>query len=179
MDAPVHAAASNSLNVSVITEAVEETALLQTSACLRAEKAALRLIARAEQCSAGLTRKLEKRGHETACVKTVISRLIELKLLDDSRFVRLWLGSRLHFARSPRQLLFALCRRGIERDDAETGLKTALDEETEFTLLTRFAKKYPRKFYITEKNTVRSLKYLLKNEGFSLAVIEQFLENHK
>jgi regulatory protein len=153
--------------------AAEEAAFRHASACLRAEKAALRLIARAEQCTRGIARKLEKRGHESICVSAVISRLSGLRLLDDSRFARLWLESRLRHARSPRRLLSSLCARGIDRNDAEAALKTMLDEEAEFVLLTRFAKKYARKASGRE-NVTRSLKYLLKSEGFSHAAIRRF-----
>jgi regulatory protein len=147
----------------------------------RAEKPALRLIARAEQCTLGLTRKLEKRGLDTACVNEVISRLCELKLVDDSRYAQLWLESRLRLTRSPRRLLVSLCTRGIDREDAEAALKTVLDEETELALLSRFYKKYSRKAsrrketrFLTESG---SLKNLFKSEGFSPQVIERFLES--
>jgi regulatory protein len=138
---------------------------------LRAEKAALRLIARAEQCSGGLTRKLEKRGFDSACISEVISKLTELKLLDDNRFSRLWLESRLRLPRSPRRLLISLCVRGIDHDDAQTALRNVLDEDTELALVKRFAKKYSRK----AKGEPHLLKHLLKNEGFSRSSINQFL----
>jgi len=150
------------------TPILEETE--EISPYLRAEKTALRLIARAEQCTGGLTRKLERRGFDSACVSEVVSKLTELKLLDDNRFSRLWLESRLHLPRSPRRLLSSLCARGIAHDEAQTALKNALDEETELLLLARFAKKYSRK----AKGDPRSLKYLLKNEGFSTTAIKRF-----
>jgi regulatory protein len=150
--------------------------VLNVSEYLRAEKAALRLIARAEQCGAGLARKLEKRGHDTACVNAVISRLTGLNLLDDSRFARLWLESRLRLARSPRRLLASLCVRGIDRDDAEAALKTVLDEETELAILARFVKKHARKSGGSKDASYRPLKHLLKGEGFSLSVIQRFLD---
>jgi regulatory protein len=158
--------------------AAEEAAFRHASACLRAEKAALRLIARAEQCTAGLSRKLQKRRHEASCAGAVISRLSELRLLDDNRFARLWLQSRLRFARSPRRLLLSLCARGIDRDDAEAALKAVLDEEAEFALLARFAKKHARKAARSGdgEDVTRSLKYLLKSEGFSHAAIQRFLD---
>jgi regulatory protein len=137
---------------------------------LRAEKTALRLIARAEQCAGGLTRKLEKRGFDSACICEVISKLTELNLLDDNRFARLWLESRLRLPRSPRRLLSSLCARGIDRDDAQTALKNVLDEDTELALLRRFAKKYSGK----KDSDPRSLKYLLKSEGFSRVAINNF-----
>jgi regulatory protein len=163
--APVQDGASSSPNASL-----EEN----TTALLRAEKAALRLIARAEQCSNGLALKLEKRGHETACINTVISRLLEQKLIDDKRYAQLWLESHLRLARSPRRLAASLCRRGIERDDADNALKTALDEEEEFALLLRYVKKHLRKK--SGKENAFSLKHLLKSEGFSPQVISRFLD---
>jgi len=155
-------------------DADEEAAFRNASACLRAEKAALRLIARAEQCTAGISRKLEKRGHERTCVNAVISRLSALRLLDDSRYAQLWLESRLRLARSPRRLLVSLCARGIDRDDAEAALKNVLDEEAELSMIARFAKKHARKAG-GEGASARSLKSLLKSEGFSYAAIERFL----
>jgi regulatory protein len=132
------------------------------------EKAALRLVARAEQCSANLARKLEKRGHETACISEVISQLTGQNLLNDSRFARLWLQSRLRFARSPRRLLSSLCARGINHDDAQTALDEVLDEETELSILIRFTRKC--------KHKTGELKFLLKSEGFSAAVIQKYIE---
>ena len=155
----------------------EDAAFRFASECQRAEKIALRLIARAEQCSLGLTRKLEKRKFSADCVSAVISRLLELKLVDDSRFSRLWLESRLRLARSPRRLLVSLCGRGIDRDDAEAAIRTILDEETEFAILTRFVKKYSRKSVRKEEKNAVSLKHLLKNEGFSQQAIIRFLES--
>jgi len=159
--------------------AFEEAAFRHASACLRAEKTALRLIARAEQCVGGLKRKLEKRGHETACVNAVIERLCALSLLDDSRFARLWLESRLRITRSPRQLLSSLCLRGLDHDDAQSALKNVLDDETEYTLLLRFVKKNEKKVKrkTAEKSDFnRTLKYLLKSEGFSHTAVQRFLD---
>ena len=141
---------------------------------MQAEKTALRLIARAEQNSNGLRRKLEKRGYESACITEVINRLIENNLINDFRFACLWLESRLRLTRSPRQLLFSLRSRGIEQDDAQNALKKVLDDEIEFSLLERFVIKAARKKN-SQIDDKRLLKSLLKNEGFSFEVIRRFL----
>ena len=159
------------MNKVINSTSAEEDAFRQASACLCAEKAALRLIARAEQCTSGLRRKLEKRKFESNCIDIVIERLSALNLIDDSRFSRLWLESRLRLPRSPRRLLIGLCTRGIDRDNAETAVKEVLNEETEYALLLRFAKKYARKM------EGRDLKYLFKNEGFSSEVIKRYFED--
>jgi regulatory protein len=158
---------------------VEEEGLRFASACLRAEKAALRLIARAEQSTLGLTRKLEKRGHDPACARHAVSRLCESGLLDDRRYARLWLDTRIsHRSSSPRRLLIALCARGIDRDDTDAALKDALDDDAEFLLLKRYAEKLQRKRKINsdDDDTDRSLKHLLKGEGFSSLAIQRFFD---
>jgi SOS response regulatory protein OraA/RecX len=152
------------------------------AACLRAEKTALHLIARAEQNVSGLSRKLEKRGHDSACIQTVIARLCEAGLLDDRRYARLWLGVRINRqASSPRRLFAALCSRGIDHDDAEAALKETLDDETEQRLLERYAHKLQLKRTNGEDDdsaaACRSLRYALKSEGFSSAVIQCFFDN--
>lgn len=156
--------------------AYEEAALRHASACLRTEKAALRLITRAEQCSGGLARKLEKRGHDSSCVKAVIDRLLLLRLINDNRFAQLWLESRLRLARSPRCILISLCSKGIDRDDADAALKAVLDDDTEYAVLLRFVKKRAKKIKSGGGDVKRSLKHMLKNEGFSYAAIQRFLD---
>jgi len=150
----------------------------ETAEYIKTEKIALRLIARAEQCSCGLALKLEKRKCDPASIGEVISRLIELKLIDDSRFARLWLESRIRLTRSPRQLLSSLCARGIDQDDAKAAVSSVLDEEGEASLIARFVKKHARKAgrKNSGEDSARSLKYLLKNEGFSIAAIKKFLD---
>ena len=140
-----------------------------------AEKAALRLIARAEQCSAGLSRKLEKRRFDSSAVNEVIAKLTELKLLDDDRFARLWLESRLRLTRSPRQLISSLCAKGIDREAAEAALKIALDEDTELKLIERYIKKNAKKIN-KSGDVTRNIKFMLKNEGFTYRVIDRYLE---
>lgn len=142
---------------------------------IRAEKIALRLIARAEQCSAGLARKLEKRKVEPSCAAEVVSRLVEQNLINDERFARLWLQFRLRLTRTPKRLLVGLCARGIRREDAQTALDNVLDEETELALLTRFVKKHAKK--ASAGTADDQLKYLLKSEGFSPQAIKNYFSS--
>jgi len=148
-----------------------------TTEYINAEKTALRLIARAEQCGAGLARKLEKRGFDPVCVSGVIERLFELNLLDDRRYASAWLRSRLQFTRSPRRLLSSLCAKGIDSADAKAAIKETLNSEAEFSLLTRYAQKTKKKAACKENgNSARGMKFILKNEGFSAETIQRFLD---
>jgi len=160
--------------------AEEEEALRFASACLRTEKIALRLIARAEQNVFGLTRKLKKRKHDPDCINAVIAQLCAMGLLDDHRYARLWLESRIiRQATSPRRLLAALRSRGIDRHAAEAALQETLDDEAERQLLERYVQKVRRKNEDPEGAVganIRSLRYILKGEGFSSSAIEIALD---
>jgi len=158
----------------------EEEAFRFASACLRAEKRALQLIARAEQTVFGLSRKLQKRGHDPGCINAVTAQLCDLNLLDDRRYARLWLESRIsRQAASPRRLLAALRSRGIDRHDAEAALKETLDDDAERQLLERYVQKLRRKRSTsddTDAAAIRALRYALKCEGFSSPAIAIFLD---
>jgi regulatory protein len=158
--------------------AAEEEGFRFASACMRTEKVALRLIARAEQTVFGISRKLEKRGHDEGCIRAVISRLCDAGLLDDRRYAGLWIESTINRrTSSPRRLLAALCAR-VDRHDAEAALKEALDEETEWRLLERYVQKLQRKKTNSDNDdsaaALRSLRYTLKSEGFSSQAIHQY-----
>jgi regulatory protein len=155
----------------------EEEGFRFASECMRAEKVAFRFIARAEQTVFGLSRKLEKRGHNTACVRAVVSQLCDTGLLDDRRYASLWIESAIcRRASSPRRLLAALCTR-VDRHDAEAALKEALGEDAELQLLERYVQKLQRK-PANNNNSANPhlLRYTLKSEGFSSRVIRQFFD---
>jgi regulatory protein len=156
--------------------AAEEEGFRFAAGCMRTEKVALQLIARAEQTVYGLSRKLEKRGHDSSCVRTVISRLCDIGILNDRRYASLWIESTIiRRVSSPRRLLAALCAR-VDRHDAEAALKEALAEEAELQLLERYVQKLQRKHKNSNSDdSFPSLRYTLRSEGFSSQVIHQFL----
>jgi regulatory protein len=148
-----------------------EEAFRFAAACFRVERAALRLVARAEQTAWGLSRKLDRRGFDSACIQAVLRRLGTLGAVDDRRFASLWVQARLaRRTESPRRLLAGLRGRGIGRDDAERAVKSALDFQNESVLL----RGYVEKFYLVPdaEDGGQSLKRRLKSEGFSSGVIQ-------
>lgn len=154
----------------------EVEAIRFAAACFRTERAALRLVARAEQTRAGLARKLEHRGHTPSCIRAVISHLAELEIVSDQRYAGLWLQSRIvRGANSPLQLLNALSNRGIDRDIARIALKSVLDFEHELALLERYLTK--RRLSGAGKDGF--LKGRLKSEGFSPSVLQWFWEENR
>jgi regulatory protein len=152
----------------------EEEALRFASSCYQAETAALRLIARAEQSVLGLTAKLERRGCDSPVVKAVILRLLERNLLNDERFAKLWVHSRLSYgkARSPLWLRVSLGKKGIDRNLSNKAVESLLDPETEYALLL----KYLEKAGISDGRNESYLKTQLKSEGFSYEVLDRYFE---
>jgi len=145
------------------------------ASCYRAEKIALRLIARAEQCSLGLTAKLEYRGYDRSVVDAVVSALLNKNLLNDRRFAELWIRSRLALgnSKSPRWFCASLGKRGIDRNSSMKALNEVLDPETEYTLLLKFIEKCrPR-----EREKICRSRANLKYEGFSSVVLDRFFES--
>ncbi|MDR1863865.1 MAG: recombination regulator RecX [Treponema sp.] len=158
----------------------EEEDLRFAAACYRAEQDGLRLIARAEQTEAGLSRKLGHRGHDSAGVSAVVSRFVSLGLINDERYAELWIRSRL--ARrsgkipTPRTLLASLRNRGIDSSSAGKALKSILDEETELALLKRYMGQTSSRASLPVSSGF-SLRGVLKFEGFSQDVLSVYFED--
>ncbi|MDR1804034.1 MAG: recombination regulator RecX [Treponema sp.] len=155
--------------------AQEEEALRFAASCYRAETAALRLIARAEQSVLGLTAKLEQRGYDHPVVKMVISRLLDRDLLNDERFARLWVNSRLSYGKtqSPLWLRVSLGKKGIDRNLSGKAVESLLDSETEYALLL----KYLEKTGLSDGRNESFLKTQLKSEGFSYEVLDRYFDS--
>lgn len=158
----------------------EEAASLRFAAgCYRAERAALVLIARAEQTRLGLKGKLERKGIDAACVRAALDYLEGLGIVSDKRFAELWLDSKLRHVGAgrggklcPRKLLSSLLSRSIPADTALKALNSALDSWTERALLDSYiAGTFPN----LDRNDV-SVRQRLREAGFSSAVIRAYWE---
>ena len=91
---------------------------------------ALSLLDLAEHSAFMLRTKLRQRGFEPAVVETVLSQLKEKNYLDDSRFARLWVASRLKRNPAGKSVLISGLRaKGVSARDAEEAVAELLDEE--------------------------------------------------
>lgn len=155
---------------SLTDDSQEEEASRFTALCNKAEDAALKLIARAEQNSFGLTAKLEKKGYTRDVIEEVVSGLKNRGLLDDERYAVLWLRSRLRKkAQSPKMLTISLRKKGIDRRSSQKALVKVLDPDAEYALLTRYMEKQAGDETLSREK--------LKYEGFSMEVLEKYYEN--
>lgn len=151
----------------------ENQGILFAGECFRAERAALRLIARAEQSSFSLARKLEQRGYAETAVRMVLKRLEVLRLVDDQRFAELWIEDRLpRRAEGPGKLSALLQARGINRQIAEAAVRRMVTETVELDLIRRFIQKNG----MDSQNGDFKFRQTLLKTGFSHSAIRRVLE---
>ncbi len=147
--------------------------ILFAAECFRAERAALRLIARSEQSSFALARKLEQKGFPEAAVRRVLERLETLRLVDDQRFAELWIEDRLlRRVEGPGKLIALLQARGIDRRIAEAAVRKAVSETVEMDLIRRFI----HQKRLDSQNGDFAFRQTLRKSGFSPSAIRRSLE---
>ncbi len=136
--------------------------------------AALHLLARRDQSSAELTRKLDAKGFPAEEITAVIARLQQLTYLDDRRFAEQWAARAVREGKAvgPR-LRLELRRRGIAPETAEAAMAAAgeeLDERRAIADLMgrRFAGFDPAKATPRDKRRVVGW---FQRRGFSLTAI--------
>ncbi len=115
--------------------------LAATEASAATQKA-LALLARCEQCRAGLARKLLAKGFSKDTVEGVLDALEERDFLSDRRFARAWLNSRRigHYEGRSR-LLSELAARGIDKEISKEAVDSFFDEFDEEEICRKAAKK--------------------------------------
>lgn len=109
------------------------------------EKLAMAYLARAEQCRAGLTAKLQKKGVPRKYIEQALDYLEECHFLDDARFASAWLRDRMiNHAEGRGRLAAELASRGIERKQAACALDEFFSENDEQELCSRAYQKLLR-----------------------------------
>ena len=152
----------------------------------KAEKTALALVARAEQCTHGLKSKLEKKKIPGKVIQDVLDHLVELNLVNDLRYAQLWLKMKIARGnKGPRMLSLLLKAKGIDNKTIDAALAAVLTPETETMLLKSclnkaLQDKKDRSKILTAKtqdDSKTAIRRFLKMEGFSAEVIERYFED--
>ncbi len=108
-----------------------------------ATQKALGLLARCEQCRAGLERKLLQKGFSKTVVAGVLDALEERGFLSDQRFARAWLNSRrIGKSEGRTRLLAELAARGIGKDTAKKAVDDFFEEFNEEEICAKAARKF-------------------------------------
>lgn len=136
--------------------------LAATEASAATQKA-LALLARCEQCRAGLARKLLAKGFSKDTVEGVLDALEERDFLSDRRFARAWLNSRRigHYEGRSR-LLSELAARGIDKEISKEAVDSFFDEFDEEEICRKAAKKL-----VAQGKSGEKLMASMQRAGFS------------
>ena len=136
--------------------------LAATEASAATQKA-LALLARCEQCRAGLARKLLAKGFSKDTVEGVLDALEERDFLSDRRFARAWLNSRRigHYEGRSR-LLSELAARGIGKEVAKEAVDSFFEEFDEGEICRKAAKKF-----VAQGKSGEKLMASMQRAGFS------------
>lgn len=147
-----------------------ESALRLAAEAREAGLAGAALLARAEQTRLGLGAKLEKRGFGARAVRLALDRLEAEGLLDEGRYARAWLRSRLAGAKEgPRRLLQALRARGLDEETARAALAAELGGEERRSLYLRAKARLERR--LAEPEAIRDA---LRELGFTSTELRAF-----
>ena len=158
--------------MSMEEDTVPQTQDESSSPAAAATQKALALLARCEQCRAGLTRKLLAKGFSKGTVEGVLDALEEKGFLSDQRFARAWLNSRrIGKAEGRTRLLAELASRGIAKDVAKKAVDDFFEEFDEEEICARAAQKF-----ISQGKSGDALIASMTRAGFSYKMASRAIE---
>jgi len=106
---------------------LEEALLAAEEACAR--ERGLRVLNYRERSVGELSKRLLDDGYPSSVVQPLVDRFVELGLVDDERFARLWARSRLAAGFGPRRISSELARRGIAPESVIAAILEAYGDE--------------------------------------------------
>ncbi len=131
---------------------------------------ALRLLGYRERTVAELTNKLDADGYQLRTVRSTVDRMRELGLVDDARFARLWIRTRIRAGYGPRRIERELGDRGVCRQAIELAMAEEWLVDPVVAARGHLLARWPR----DRKERERTIRRLTA-EGFEMGTILQAL----
>jgi regulatory protein len=133
------------------------------------------LLSRSEQSSGGLFLKLKKKGFSDSICRATVNRAVEKGYIDDARFARFWLASRMRRHPEGRShLCQGLISKGVPREIAYDVVDQEICED-DFLRAVVLAGEKLQKRYKSDKNKLRQA---LMRRGFTGSQIRYFFEEN-
>jgi len=133
-------------------------------------KKALDLLSLTEHSAFTLSTKLRQRGFEADTIRLVLAELEEKKYLDDRRFARIWVSSRLKKNPAGRSILVAGLRaKGISQQDAEDVVAELVDDEALLVGAARVYEKLSKKKNAPLEKIIQGM----LQKGYSMSIIRK------
>lgn len=140
-----------------------------------ATQKALALLARCEQCRAGLERKLLQKGYSKDTVCGVLDALEERGFLSDQRFARAWLNSRrIGHLEGRTRLLAELAARGISKEVSKKAVDDFFAEFNEEEICRAAAQKF-----LAQGKSGEKLMASMQRAGFSYKMAQRAIEQSR
>ncbi len=141
----------------------------------RAWESALRLLIYRERSRKELKDRLAEKKYSSEAVSATIEKLERLDLLDDEKFARLWVNSRINFRpRSAWLIERELREKGIESETVRTILEELLPPEREREAAQQLAERRIRHYRDQPPETARrKLFAYLARRGFSPGLVRE------
>lgn len=96
-----------------------------------AKDRAVRLLAQRERSAAELTRALTDSGYSSGVARSIVSRFIEVELVNDERFAGMYVRTRLHAGIGMRRIRQELLHKGIDAEIAGQAIASELQAHDE------------------------------------------------
>ena len=141
---------------------------------LAVRRAALDALARREQGRAELTKKLLRRGAPLELIHTALDALEEHGLLSETRYLEVYIHSRVSAGYGPLRIATELKARGIDREAIGNALDEA-DVNWDEVLQRLFQRKFGGRRAVTPQEYAQQQRFL-NYRGFSLEVIGRLLQ---
>ncbi len=139
-----------------------------------AEKMAMTYLARAEQCRAGLTKKLLAKGIDKNVISEALDYLESIKYLDDTRFAGAWLRNRsIDHAEGRIKLNAELSSRGVDRHAVKAALDEFFENHDEIELCRR-----AYQHLLRIKTKPEKIALSLERNGFTYSEIKLVLQEN-
>lgn len=148
----------------------------------KAYEYSLFIISKCDKTSNEIRHKLIKKGYSDPIINEVIDKLILYALIDDRRYVRMWIEyNKNKEGISYKAIINKLLIKGIDRSLIEEEIgEINIDE---YTSALKFAQKRIKNYKETEKNMKKKLYESLIRKGFnygiSKRVCEEILDNYE
>jgi regulatory protein len=139
---------------------------------------ALRLLSYRPRSVGEIRQRLEQKGYEEDQIEATLSRLLELKLLDDLVFARIWVENRLEFnPRGRRALSSELWKKGVPKEIVDRVLDELLPKEDEFEQALAIARKRAPSLSGLERAVFfRRMRGFLARRGFPAGIVWEVVQ---
>lgn len=140
-----------------------------------AQAYALMLLGYRERSLQEIRMKMGRRGYEEKLIEKVVKYLKDRNLINDKRFARLWVESRIKKGYGSWRIKFELEQKGVNREATDEIMKALYSGTDEVQVALDLVRK-KRWLLKKDQKLIRRISNLLRQRGFSFEIISNVME---